>query len=1111
VGKTGSARVSPPALQAVHLARPALYDVLAGALRRRITLVTGGPGWGKTTTLAGWAAGTRSAWLSVDSRDARLDRLLNGVLNAIHQHSPHLTDDLSAALAGDLGPQADDAVRADAFAAVLCESLDTHLREDLVLILDDVHELPPDGASTRFLEALCRQAPARLHLVLSARSAPQLRIQRLRGQGLVADLGPRQLAFDADETAALLRATIDVDSPALAASLRDLTGGWPAALRLGMETLRGVPAARRDAVLARLTRPGGELLDYLAEEVFSREPVPVREFLRRVAVLGQVTPALCEAIGLVATERLTELASRGLVEASGVEKVTWSLTRPVQSFLTCSFPLDHAEQARLHQAAAAFALDLGEFGDGLGHLIRAGDETGVRTLLTTHGSQLVHAGETAAVLEAARWLPEQQRDAEIERIHGQALQVRGDWIGALACFQRASVDQDELEPALALQMGLIPHLRGDIDEALEVYARGRLGDETTADEALLLSWRATAHWLRGEYDRSRGLAERASAAAQHSLDPRAVAASQTILGMLARSDGDQRAGTHYRRALDAAIEARDLLQVLRIRGNRGSHLIAEGRPAAALDELETAVGLAEMCGYTAYHALALNNRASAKTLLGRFDEAIDDYLACRDIYQRVGSRMVAHALGGLGRIYSARGEYAQAEAACEEALAIADLSGDVQTLAKALPCLARLRARDDPAGALALCEQALSLSGGMGRVQALLARSWVALVGGDRSAAAADAAAATAAARLRQDRPGFAESLELAVFASADPAGETALLAEAAAVWRQIGYPVGEARVRLVTAHLAGDQPGAAEAERELRRLGVKLHVESDVRGLVDRRPGDARQSIAIRTLGAFQVIRDGVPVPVADFQSKKARDLLKILVSRRGRAVPREQLSDLLWPDEDAARVGGRLSVLLSSLRTVLRSAGQVGDDGPLVTDRHVVRLDCDRVGVDVEEFFVAALAGLAAHQQGRPDAAALLAAAEERYAGDFLEEDPYEEWGEELREEARANRLAVLRALADLAAARQETWSVIHFTIRLLQMDPYDEQTHLMLVRALHNSERHGEARRHYRRYAERMAELGIEPAAFPSTPARPAQPPTARTPTPAPAVAHGRLTPA
>jgi ATP/maltotriose-dependent transcriptional regulator MalT/DNA-binding SARP family transcriptional activator len=1077
-----SGKVSPPTLQPGHIDRPALYDVMAGALHRRVTLVIGGPGWGKTATLAGWAASAACAWLSLDRSDARLDRLVHGVADAIHQHSRHLAEDVSAALASELGPEADDDVRADAFAAVLCESLDAHLDGDLVLILDDVHELPAGGPSVRFLEGLCRQAPARLHLILSARSAPQLRIQRLRGQGLVAEIGPRLLAFDAGETAALLLATIGVDSPELAAALHDVTGGWPAALRLAIETLRGVPAERRDGVLASLIRPGGELLDYLAEEVFSREPVQVREFLRRVAVLGRVTPALCDALGLDPAERLIELASRGLVEASGTEERSWSLTRPVQSFLTCSFPLAADEQARLRLAAADVKLGTGEYAEALAYLVQAGDHDRVRSALTEHGSQLLHAGEVTAVLEAARSLPEELRDAQVERVHGQALQVRGDWVGALACFRRAGDDGAELEPGLAWQMGLIPHLRGDTDEALEVYARGRLDREDTVDEALLLSWRATAHWLRGEYDVCRGLAERASNAAQRCHDPRAVAASQTILAMQARADGDQRGEAHYDRALAAALEANDVLQTLRIRGNRGSFLTDEGRPAAALDELDAAVGLAEMCGYTAYHALTLNNRATAKALLGRFDEAIDDYVACRDLYQRLGSRMVAHALAGMGRVYYSRGEYAQARAACEEAVAIAERSGDVQTLGRALPCLARLRAQDDPVTARELCERALAVGGGLARVRALLARSWVELLTGDRAEAATAAAEAAADARRRRDRPGLAEALELTVFASSDPAQETDLLAEAAAVWRQIGYPVGEARVRLVTAHVTGAEQEAALAEQDLRRLGVRLHLESDVRRLVDRDHAAPQQSIVIRTLGAFQLVRDGVAVPTADFQSKKARDLLKILVSRRGRAVPREQLTDLLWPDEDPARVGGRLSVLLSGLRTVLRAAGQASDDGPLVTDRHVVRLDSDRVGLDVEDFFATASAGLAAYQQGQPDAAALLAAAEEQYAGDFLEEDPYEKWAEQPREEARATRLAILRALADLAAQRDETWSVIRYTVRLLQMDPYDEETHLMLVRALHVSGRHGEARRHYRRYAERMAELGIEPAAFP-----------------------------
>jgi hypothetical protein len=40
--------------------------------------------------------------------------------------------------------------------------------------------------------------------------------------------------------------------------------------------------------------------------------------------------------------------------------------------------------------------------------------------------------------------------------------------------------------------------------------------------------------------------------------------------------------------------------------------------------------------------------------------------------------------------------------------------------------------------------------------------------------------------------------------------------------------------------------------------------------------------AVSIQTLGVFQVIRDGAPIPNTVWKSKKARDLLKILIARR-------------------------------------------------------------------------------------------------------------------------------------------------------------------------------------------------------------------------------------
>ena len=76
--------------------------------------------------------------------------------------------------------------------------------------------------------------------------------------------------------------------------------------------------------------------------------------------------------------------------------------------------------------------------------------------------------------------------------------------------------------------------------------------------------------------------------------------------------------------------------------------------------------------------------------------------------------------------------------------------------------------------------------------------------------------AASAEARLRSDRPGIAESLELQAFCSG-AAATSVVLEEALAIWRELGAEVAAARVELALARLSGNRLEADRAERELR------------------------------------------------------------------------------------------------------------------------------------------------------------------------------------------------------------------------------------------------------------------------------------------------------
>jgi DNA-binding SARP family transcriptional activator len=249
--------------------------------------------------------------------------------------------------------------------------------------------------------------------------------------------------------------------------------------------------------------------------------------------------------------------------------------------------------------------------------------------------------------------------------------------------------------------------------------------------------------------------------------------------------------------------------------------------------------------------------------------------------------------------------------------------------------------------------------------------------------------------------------------------------------------------------------------------------------------PAEEQAGVAVNCLGAFRVFRDGDVVPVSAWQSKKARTLLKLLVARRGRATTREFLMETLWPGEDPELVTRRLSVALATVRAVLDPNKHHPPDHFVVADKDAIRVDVAHLPIDVERFLSAATDGLALVGTSHDEAAkAKLIEAADAYAGEFLEEDSYEDWAIPLREEARATSVAVLRALATLAEQSGDVDQAIRYHLRVLEADPWEERSHLGVVTMMEKAGRHGEARRLFQTYTSRMEELGVTAAPFPTS---------------------------
>lgn len=151
-----------------------------------------------------------------------------------------------------------------------------------------------------------------------------------------------------------------------------------------------------------------------------------------------------------------------------------------------------------------------------------------------------------------------------------------------------------------------------------------------------------------------------------------------------------------------------------------------------------------------------------------------------------------------------------------------------------------------------------------------------------------------------------------------------------------------------------------------------------------------------IRVLGGFEVV--SLCGRRAEWTSRKARQLLKMLVAAQGVPTSREVFMDVLWPGEAAASLSNRFSVAVNVIRRALDPERRRPTQHHVVTDGDSIRLDTAHVDVDLERFLALA--------RKQDDASRL--AAKGLYRGAAFSEEPYADWAVEVRDHAaHARRL--------------------------------------------------------------------------------------------------------
>jgi LuxR family transcriptional regulator, maltose regulon positive regulatory protein len=391
------AKLARPQIPAGYLERPRISNLLDAGSDTSLTIVSAGPGWGKTSAVAAWAEHLRDpiAWVSLDAEDGEPRMFWSYVLAALRAAATVPADNPLADLVPRPVPDAETT-------RLIVDGLN-RLPTRVGLVLDDLHEVG-SAVVLEAIEALLRRRIDRLRLVLITRSDPTLPLHRLRLAGDLTEIRAADLAFTADEAVALF-VNDGLDTGAVPMSrLLERTEGWAAGLRLAALALR------RDAsgsALAEFAYDERATADYLADEVLAGQPAELRTFLLHTSVVDRLTADLADALtgdgdGASRLERLTQ--ANAFVVALGTEGHWYRYHPMLREMLRQHLSMSEPHLvAALHRRAALWFASHGSPVEAVRHAAMAPDWGLLgRVLVTRAVPRLVSADRDALAGVLAR-------------------------------------------------------------------------------------------------------------------------------------------------------------------------------------------------------------------------------------------------------------------------------------------------------------------------------------------------------------------------------------------------------------------------------------------------------------------------------------------------------------------------------------------------------------------------------------------------------------------------------------------------------------------------------------------------------------------------------------
>ena len=1062
-------KLLPPRPVAELLSRPRLAERLLTNLEKPLTLVTANAGSGKTTFVADFLRTHKRqfVWYQLDHTDADPSVFLGYLTFGIQQVVPGFGTAMFAYLREASAELARDPERA---VDVLINEILEFVDQKLIVVLDDYHHLGSDTTVHVVMDRLLAYLPEVLHIVIISRERPPLALARLRTHSPTALIERSDLLFTDEETRHLFRQVFDLELTAAQLSeYRERTHGWITALQLvrqvAHKTMTGRDGDTRPADLIEILRQSErDIFDYFAEEVFADESEPVRQLLMKIALLERIELDTCAVLfkGMNCARILPNLVKRNvfITVASDGHGEEYRLHPLFQSFLRRRLrtEIGRSGVSNEHLRYADYFLSRGMWEQGVRHLLAAEDYVRAAEVISEKGAE---------------------------------------WISSGALSSLASVVD-------SLPAGVV-----------ETYPR-------------VLTHKAEVARLRGEYEPAEAIFKRAAALLQQRNDREGEAETLHSLATLSRRQGNYSiAFNHLDRALELAHDKSPLR--MKCANTRGLAYVALGQWTAAELEFRRGLQLAQDSNDVRYMRLISHNLGLPAMMRGDFGEALRWLRRMLGDGNEVPLPQEATARLNMAHCYLYLGDLTECERNLDEALQRCQLFNLVAARADAFETYGNLfRERGEieksneyyQRAARAYDEAGVNLA----RTELLEEQALLRMVIGDVVGARNQIERLIAARPFETNEIGFfTASLTKGriLIAQGEVVSATELLKQTLQYFHDhtLYYYEAQAALALASCDMKlGHEPQMVDHLRRAIDLAARFDYEYWLKREVlaqpelfasedasELLPSDLRSQIAtavhpqrpspnveaalsaelvldltINLLGPVEILREfGRPLAADAWTTRRARDILCFIASRRHRRAAKDTIIDTFWGETDPEIVEKNFHPTVSHIRKALNRNQALKQNFIVYRDGDYQLNPELSYRIDVEEFDRLVTQGDNSRRSRRlEDCVDAYEKAVSLYRGDFLQ-GSYDPWVDEQRAYYKEQYLHLLEMLAGFAQKDSEWTRSLQLAQQILHEDQFREDIHCLIMKAHVNLGNRGAAKDQYevlRRLLER--ELGVEP---------------------------------